>query len=63
MRVFSLTPIKDVGEAAVRDGYSAPFVVGPDGRVLLLHTTGRDHLAVIFNWAEAIRGLEQGGAR
>ena len=38
-------------------------VVGPDGRVLLLHTTGRDHLAVIFNWPAAIRELERGGAR
>lgn len=52
--------VKDVATLPPRERYSTAFSVASDGWVLLLHMTGRDHPAVICNWSEVLRRIEQG---
>jgi hypothetical protein len=58
----TIGPPVEFATAPRRDGFSYAFEVGADGRLLMTHTSGRDHVSVVFNWPEALAKVERAGA-
>jgi len=47
--------------APPRDGFSLAFDLATDGRVLMTHTTGGDHIAIVLNWPAELQRIEKVG--
>jgi hypothetical protein len=43
------------------DGFSLPFDVAADGRLLMTKAAGRDHISVVLNWTADLRRIEASG--
>jgi len=44
-----------------RQGYLWAFDVAPDGRILIAHAPGSDHISVLLNWPEEAKRIEAAG--